>query len=126
MLVIFDRFALKNGLPLLEYCTLPRTGALEIIMQVLGPDSVGVQNQKNAIISEQEKSISEKTTVVGSNGRRSQDVILSERTNETITPNSCSAETEDLKKHHDDDIPDTREVVTNNNQIKWNTKRYFR
>ena len=29
---------------------------------------------------------------------------------------------------NDDGIPDddTREVVTNNNQIKWNTARYFR
>lgn len=30
------RFAKQNDLPLLEYCTLPRTGALEVILDVLG------------------------------------------------------------------------------------------
>ena len=30
------RFAKKNDLPMLEHCTLPRTGALEIILEVLG------------------------------------------------------------------------------------------
>ena len=33
------RFAKKNDLPTLEYCTLPRTGALEVIFDVLGPTS---------------------------------------------------------------------------------------
>lgn len=33
---VSHKYALKNGLPLLEYCTLPRTGALEIIMDTLG------------------------------------------------------------------------------------------
>lgn len=31
------RFALKNNLPLLEHCTIPRTGAMEVIMETLGP-----------------------------------------------------------------------------------------
>lgn len=33
---ISHHFAKKNDLPLLEYCTLPRTGALEVILDVLG------------------------------------------------------------------------------------------
>ena len=36
------RFALKNNLPLLEYVTLPRTGALEAILNVLGPHAGSV------------------------------------------------------------------------------------
>ena len=31
------RYAKKNDLPMLEYCTLPRTGALEVILDILGP-----------------------------------------------------------------------------------------
>ena len=31
------RFAKKNDLAMLEYCTLPRTGALEVILDILGP-----------------------------------------------------------------------------------------
>ena len=38
---IIFRFAKKNDLPMLEHCTLPRTGALEVILDILGP------NQKN-------------------------------------------------------------------------------
>ena len=34
---ISHQFAKKNDLPLLEHCTLPRTGALDVIMDVLGP-----------------------------------------------------------------------------------------
>jgi hypothetical protein len=107
---LFHRFALKNGLPLLEYCTLPRTGALEIIMQVLGPESDGFDSQKMS------RTVS---------NLQSQGLKLNEKNNESIATNSCSAKTEDLKQLNDD-IPDTREVVTNNNQIKWNTERYFR
>ncbi len=33
-------FAKKNDLPNLDYCTLPRTGALEAILEVLGPEAV--------------------------------------------------------------------------------------
>ena len=36
------RFALKNNLPLLNYVTLPRTGALEAILNVLGPHAGSV------------------------------------------------------------------------------------
>lgn len=32
---VSHRFASKNNLPLLEYCTLPRTGALEVIIECL-------------------------------------------------------------------------------------------
>lgn len=39
---ISHRFALKNNLPLLEYVTLPRTGALEAILNVLGPHAGSV------------------------------------------------------------------------------------
>ena len=38
-LFFFFRFAKKNDLPNLEYCTLPRTGALEAILEVLGPNA---------------------------------------------------------------------------------------
>lgn len=38
------RFAKKNDLPLLEYCTLPRTGALEVILNVLGPNAKPTNN----------------------------------------------------------------------------------
>jgi len=38
---VSQRFAKKNDLPMLEHCTLPRTGALEVILDILGP------NQKN-------------------------------------------------------------------------------
>jgi len=36
---VSHEFAKKNDLPLLEHVTLPRTGALEVVMAVLGPDS---------------------------------------------------------------------------------------
>ena len=36
---ISHQFAKKNDLPILEHCTLPRTGALDVIMDVLGPSS---------------------------------------------------------------------------------------
>ena len=32
-------FAKKKDLPLLEHVTLPRTGALDVVMKILGPDS---------------------------------------------------------------------------------------
>lgn len=34
---ISQQFAKKKDLPMLEYCTLPRTGALDVIMSALGP-----------------------------------------------------------------------------------------
>lgn len=36
---VSQRFAEKNKLPMLEHCTLPRTGALEVILKVLGPNA---------------------------------------------------------------------------------------
>uniref|UniRef100_A0A0K2UUM2 Phospholipid/glycerol acyltransferase domain-containing protein n=1 Tax=Lepeophtheirus salmonis TaxID=72036 RepID=A0A0K2UUM2_LEPSM len=36
---VSHQFAKKNDLPLLEYCTLPRTGALEVILDVLNCNS---------------------------------------------------------------------------------------
>jgi len=36
---ISDQFAKKKDLPMLKNCTLPRTGAMDVIMEVLGPDS---------------------------------------------------------------------------------------
>lgn len=33
------RFAQKNNLPHLTFCTIPRTGALEIALEILGPNS---------------------------------------------------------------------------------------
>ena len=83
---------MKNDLPLLEYCTLPRTGALEIIMQVIGPKTDTSKHDSNA--AKHKEALFEHTYSSANN----------------------------------DGIPDddTREVVTNNNQIKWNTARYFR
>jgi lysophosphatidylglycerol acyltransferase 1 len=36
---VSQRFAKKNDLPSLEFCTLPRTGALEVILECLGPNA---------------------------------------------------------------------------------------
>ena len=41
------RFAKKNDLPMLEYCTLPRTGALEVILDVLGPRATKVHGSSH-------------------------------------------------------------------------------
>lgn len=41
---VSQRFAKKNDLPLLEHCTLPRTGALEVILKVLGPPNAKSNN----------------------------------------------------------------------------------
>lgn len=43
---ISHEFAKKKDLPLLEHVTLPRTGALEVVMKVLGPDSDKQENEK--------------------------------------------------------------------------------
>jgi len=43
---ISHQFAKKKDLPLLEHCTLPRTGALDVIMDVLGPASEKAGEQK--------------------------------------------------------------------------------
>jgi len=37
---VSQEFAKKKDLPMLEYCTLPRTGALDVIMSALGPQPV--------------------------------------------------------------------------------------
>ena len=95
-------------------------------MQVLGPDPVDLQGKKNVLISQQEKTFSHKTSNSGSNGNQTSESLLNNKNNETAATNSCISTTEDLKEDNADDIPDTRDVVTNNNQIKWNTKRYFR
>jgi len=58
---VSQRFAKKNDLPMLEYCTLPRTGALEVILDVLGP------LQKNKTNSNQNNGYSAKNNVI-SNG----------------------------------------------------------
>jgi len=55
---VSQRFAKKNDLPMLEYCTLPRTGALEVIFDVLGPTStVGTANNvvNNGFVNHQDK-----------------------------------------------------------------------
>jgi len=41
---ISQKFAKKNDLPCLEHCTLPRTGALEVILDVLGPNAKTTNN----------------------------------------------------------------------------------
>ena len=42
---------------MLEYCTLPRTGALEVIFDVLGPSTVGTANNvvNNGFVNHQDK-----------------------------------------------------------------------
>ena len=44
---VSHEFAKKKDLPLLEHVTLPRTGALDVVMNILGPESQ--QPQKNKI-----------------------------------------------------------------------------
>jgi len=43
---ISHQFAKKKDLPMLEHCTLPRTGALDVIMDVLGPASQQAGDKK--------------------------------------------------------------------------------
>ena len=52
---VSHRFAQKNGLPLLEYCTLPRTGALEIIMQILGPPETQNHEKSKSYLSQRQE-----------------------------------------------------------------------
>jgi len=44
---VSHRFASKNNLPLLEYCTLPRTGALEVIIDCLVTDTRAATTASN-------------------------------------------------------------------------------
>ena len=43
---VSHEFAKKKDLPLLEHVTLPRTGALDVVMKVLGPDSEQEEGDK--------------------------------------------------------------------------------
>jgi len=43
---VSQQFAKKKDLPVLEHCTLPRTGALDVIMEVLGPASKHPEHQQ--------------------------------------------------------------------------------
>jgi len=43
---ISHEFAKKKDLPLLEHVTLPRTGALDVVMRILGPDSDSREEDK--------------------------------------------------------------------------------
>ena len=43
---ISHEFAKKKDLPLLEHVTLPRTGALDVVMRILGPDSECGEEEK--------------------------------------------------------------------------------
>lgn len=98
------RFALKNDLPLLEYCTLPRTGALEVIMQVIGPDQEKLKTKD----SQQ---------------------IHNELLNNEISKNEAVPNLEDKSRSEtgrNDESQNSQEIVTNNNQTKWNTEQYFR
>ena len=96
-------------------------------MQVLGPDPSDLQDKKSVVpIMQQENSFSHQSSNSGSNENQTPESLLKDKDNETDATYSCISTTEDLKKDDSDDIPDTRDVVTNNNQIKWNTKRYFR
>ena len=44
---IFPRFALKNNLPHLDFCTVPRTGALVIALDILGPNMNAAASSAN-------------------------------------------------------------------------------
>lgn len=44
---VSQQFAKKKDLPLLEHCTLPRTGALDVIMSALGPHRDCTQDQES-------------------------------------------------------------------------------
>ena len=113
MKIQFFRFALKNDLPLLEYCTLPRTGALEVIMQVIGPEEKDVVHQK---------SLSEKVSQKGSGGSQNElpQNEINEKQTELNSTNNLIPETGTNRSQ------DSQQIVTNNNQTKWNTEQYFR
>ena len=117
------RFAEKNGLPLLEYCTLPRTGALEIIMQVIGP-ALTTQNEEIKKESNRAQIIVTHSVTVSNGGKStSTSNAESNEPNEIYSVKSSNSNSQATK---DDIQDDTREIVTNNNQIKWNAERYFR
>ena len=113
MKIQFFRFALKNDLPLLEYCTLPRTGALEVIMQVIGPEEKDVTHQK---------SLSDKVSQKGSGGSQNElpQNEINEKQNILNSTNNSRTETGTNSSQ------DSQQIVTNNNQTKWNTEQYFR
>ena len=103
----FFRFALKNDLPLLEYCTLPRTGALEVIMQVIGPDQPGLVQQNNSSLK----------------NRSQTELPKKEISKKHVEPNPTIISKPETGKIG---TQDSQDVVTNNNQTKWNTEQYFR
>ena len=45
---VSQRYAQKNGLPLLEHVSLPRVGALHAIMETVGPKAVANNNSFGA------------------------------------------------------------------------------
>ena len=102
------RFALKNDLPLLEYCTLPRTGALEVIMQVIGPEKKDMDKQKSL------EGNNSKTKAESSENEINETQTKLNSTNIVGTETGTSSS------------QDSQEIVTNNNQTKWNTQQYFR
>jgi len=66
---VSHRFAAKNDLPLLEYCTLPRTGALEVIIECL-------VNENNSQKSGSDHPVTDNKVVTSdhnSNGHKSSD-----------------------------------------------------
>ena len=89
-------------------------------MQVIGPEPA---TQNEDIKNETKRAqITVTHSVKISNGSKSRLNIGSNETNELYSVQSTNTNSHATKS----DIPDTREIVTNNNQIKWNADRYFR
>ena len=82
-------------------------------MQVIGPEEKDVVHQK---------SLSEKDSQKGSGGSQNElpQNEINEKQNELNSTNNLRTETGTNSSQ------DSQQIVTNNNQTKWNTEQYFR
>ena len=81
-------------------------------MQVLGPGQ-GNQNQ--------EKTTNAEPTAI----KITHNVTVSKSNKSGVNERSEPQSLKEIQAQNNE-ISDTRAVVTNNNQVKWNTERYFR
>ena len=87
---------------------MPRTGALEVIMQVIGPEQKDMDKQKSL------EGNHSKTKAESSENEINETQTKLNSTNKVGTETGTSSS------------QDSQEIVTNNNQTKWNTQQYFR
>ena len=82
-------------------------------MQVIGPEEKDVVHQK---------SLGEKVSQKGSGGSQNElpQNEINEKQNELNSTNNLRTETGTNRSQ------DSQQIVTNNNQTKWNTEQYFR